>query len=402
MSEYKDLRTLFHISNQSAEETYRQRFDSKDATRFGFSVAGHPAFYVMDSEVYKLILAAERLDREISNLQDHLPTKAIDQYMNKCLIDEIVLTNEIEGVHSSRQEIGEVLENLAKQDKRGRFKGIVEKYDALNQGSIIPLKTCEDIRSLYDDLVLEEVLRENPENRPDGKLFRKGITHVIDETGRVIHDGVEPEDKIIELLKEALEVINDEKIEVIVRVSLFHFMFSYIHPFYDGNGRTNRFVSSAVLASSFSPLPGLRLSYAVKEHIKSYYKAFSVCEHPLNRGDLTPFVISFAHIIVDAMESMRDSLSEKAIQLDQAMSRLLLCFDDEADELKRNIGYVLVQAALFSELGVTAKDLAVLENVSAPTIYGKLKKLDKKNLIKRRKKGRSVYMSIDLEELGKE
>lgn len=402
MEEYKNLRTLFHISEKEADREYQQRFASKDAIKFDFSIAGSQAFFVMDSEVYKLILSAERLDRDISKLQNNLPEIAIDQYMNKCLIDEIVLTNEIEGVHSSRQEIGEILENLAKQDKRGRFQGIVEKYNTLKKGTEIPLNTCEDIRKLYDELVLEEVVKKDSNNKPDGKLFRKNITHVIDESGRVIHDGIEPEEKIIELLTKALDVLNDDRIEVIVRVSLFHFMFAYIHPFYDGNGRTNRFVSSVVLASSFSPLPGLRLSYAVKEHIKSYYKAFSVCEHALNKGDLTPFVISFAKIIVDAMESMKNSLVEKEIQLNQAMLQLLECFGEKGlDRLESDIAFILVQAALFSELGLTAKDLAKMKEVSAPTVYGKLKKFDAKNLIKRNKKGRSVYMSIDLDGLSK-
>lgn len=46
--------------------------------------------------------------------------------MDKCLIDEIVLTNEIEGVHSTRREIDDPLEMLAEKDKTGRFLGIVE------------------------------------------------------------------------------------------------------------------------------------------------------------------------------------------------------------------------------------------------------------------------------------
>ena len=80
MTEYKTLRTIFHISEEKAKTIYDQRFNSKDAIHFDFSVVGSQAFYVMDSEVYKLILAAERLDREITNLQKELPEIAIDQY----------------------------------------------------------------------------------------------------------------------------------------------------------------------------------------------------------------------------------------------------------------------------------------------------------------------------------
>lgn len=39
----------------------------------------------------------------------------------------------------------------------------------------------------------------------------------------------------------------------------------------------------------------------------------------LNRGDLTPFVISFSELVVDAMESMLDSLQEKQSDLADAV-----------------------------------------------------------------------------------
>lgn len=67
----------------------------------------------------------------------------------------------------------------------------------------------------------------------------------------------------------ALMILADEAIPALVRVSVFHFLFAYIHPFYDGNGRTNRFISSYVLSRSFSPIVGYRLSYSV---IRAYRK----------------------------------------------------------------------------------------------------------------------------------
>ena len=84
-------------------------------------------------------------------------------------------------------------------------------------------------------------------------------------------------------------ILADEAIPALVRVSVFHFLFAYIHPFYDGNGRTNRFISSYVLSRSFSPIVGYRLSYSVKERIEKYYKGFSICEHPLNKGRYNAF-----------------------------------------------------------------------------------------------------------------
>lgn len=400
MAGYKDLRTLFHISESDAARIYEDRFNSKESIRFNFWMKDSQAFFVMDQEVFRLILKAERIDKDIRGILSSLPPAAISQYLNRCLIDEIVLTNEIEGVHSSRKEIGEVLEGLRRKDKRGRFQGIVQKYQALSSGEAIALASCQDVRNLYDDLVLEEVLRDDPENAPDGRLFRQRMTHVINEAGISIHDGIEPESKIVELLDQALAVLNDLEIETIARISVFHFMFSYIHPFYDGNGRTNRFISSYVLTNEFSPLPGLRLSYAIKEEIKKYYKAFSICEHPLNRGDLTPFVIAFAGIIVSAMESMRNSLRERQDAYDFLGRKLyLILADNISDTTTELLVDSLIQATLFSEKGLSVANAASQMAVSVPTVYNRLKLLDAKELIKRERKGREVYLTLDVDRI---
>ncbi len=130
-SRYKDLRTLLHISEKDAKRLYEERFNCKDAVRLDFKIGENQAFYVMDSAVYELIIRAMELDRSIDQVVGMLPRRAISQYMDRCLIDEIVLTNGIEGVHSTRREIDDALEMLAEKDKTGRFLGIVEKYHAL-------------------------------------------------------------------------------------------------------------------------------------------------------------------------------------------------------------------------------------------------------------------------------
>ena len=111
-------------------------------------------------------------------------------------------------------------------------------------------------------------MADDPSHAPNGQFFRTGPVSVLDAAQRPIHHGVELESKIIELMNRALAILGDSNISVLVRVSVFHFMFAYIHPFYDGNGRTNRFISSYVLSHSFNPIVGYHLPYSVKERIE--------------------------------------------------------------------------------------------------------------------------------------
>ena len=396
-SKYKDLRTSFHISEKDAKRLYEERFNCKDAVRLDFKIGENQAFYVMDSAVYELIIRAMELDRSIDQVMGMLPRRAINQYMDRCLIDEIVLTNGIEGVRSTRREIDDALEMLAEKDKTGRFLGIVEKYHALRTRERIPIATCADVRVLYDELVLDEVVASDPNHAPDGQFFRTGPVSVLDASQRPIHHGVEPESKIIELMDRALSILNNVELPVLVRVSVFHFMFAYIHPFYDGNGHTNRFISSYVLSHGFNPIVGYRLSYSVKERIEKYYKGFSLCEHPLNRGDLTPFVISFSELIVDAMESMLNSLREKQSDLADAVgvvNRAITTQEEDAGLWR--VAFILAQATLFSENGATTEELCVAARMSEPTMAKKRKRIKELGFLQETRRGRQRFYSLDL------
>lgn len=405
--EYQDLRKLFHISSDSAESAYQERFNSADTVHLGFSIAGHPAFCVLNTEVYRLILQAERLNREIDAIARRLPKKAVRQYTINCLVDEIVLTNGIEGVRSSRQEIGTVLANLEKNDRTGRFRGIVEKYLALQHPETISIQSCKDIRRIYDDLVLTEVIERNSKNAPDGRIFRAGPVSVLDAEGKPIHEGITPEERLIERMDAALCVLNNDNLEILPRIALFHFLFAHAHPFYDGNGRTNRFISSCILMRHFNPLVGLRLSYSVKEQIGRYYKGFALCEHPLNQGDLTPFVLIFCEIVIAAMKSMRDSLWEKRNTLAHSNQQIadIVRADDGKASAKEDLcsfANTIAQATLFSDSGISATEAAKSLEITPPTFYQRSKFFEGKGIIGKNRIGRCVYYVMDFEALDRE
>ncbi|MGN0060434.1 MAG: Fic family protein [Coriobacteriales bacterium] len=214
----------------------------------------------------------------------------------------------------------------------------------------------------------------------------------------MVHSGVHPESLIIEDLEKSLRLLNDDTIEPLVRAAVFHYLFGYIHPFYDGNGRVNRFISSYVLSRHYEPIVGLRLSFAIKEHISAYYKAYETCEHALNRGDLTPFVIAFCEIAVAAMESMKSSLAERLDSLDK-YSRLIEHSRVCADRQTREVALNIVSATLFSAYGLTPAQLAQLLCVSRQTVYKRVEPLKAAGWLVTAKVGRKTYYTLDLDRL---
>lgn len=63
-------------------------------------------------------------------LANKLPCIAIEQLKDKFIIDEVVLTNDIEGIYSSRREISDILHNTQSK-KNVKFYDLVKTYEIL-------------------------------------------------------------------------------------------------------------------------------------------------------------------------------------------------------------------------------------------------------------------------------
>ena len=391
----KTLKSLFHMGAKEYKTEYESRFNAEDTIHLSVNIGENAAFICQTPEIYKQIISIERLDKTVDAVANTLPQLAISQFASKCLIDEILLTNNIEGVHSTRKEIGEILQDLSTHDKRNRFVGLVAKYAALENDNTMSFKTCQDIRKVYDDIFYEEIKATDPENLPDGEMFRRSGVEVQSATQKVIHKGLSPESKIIDTMNQSLKVLNDDSIDIFIRIAVFHYLFGYIHPFYDGNGRTSRFISSYLLSRQLNPLIGFRLSYTVKENISKYYKAFDVCNDPHNKAELTQFVEMFLNIVEISLQQLLETLEEKKYKWEYYRQRIANLPNAE----KADFSYLyelLIQAALFSNIGISREELLSQLKLSENTVRSRLRLIPDEMLIENRQKGRKYYL-LDLD-----
>ena len=396
---YTELKKIFYADKDSYQQTYQMRYTSDSTIHLDFTVAEKPAFFHQNTDVVLLLSEILQLDKKIALLCEQLPGKALSQYARKCLIDEIVITNNIEGVHSSRKEIGDALsileEQSQKKGKKVKFIGIVNKYYKLIENEKISLGTCQDIRNLYDELVLQEVVGEDKENYPDGQIFRKGLAEVYSPTGQSIHKGLYPEAKIITAMEQALKFLDDDSIPPLFRICIFHYLIEYIHPFYDGNGRLGRFILSYCIAGQLEHLLALRISSTIKENINQYYKAFAICNEPKNLADLTPFLITMLGLIKKTEEELIHSL-ESGLQKWNKYEALIQPVFHPTKEADYLLYSVLIQAALFSEQGIPTKGLLSFLHTTRTTLKIKLADLDKNHFLVESKHGNAKYYQMNL------
>lgn len=391
----KTLKALFHMGANEYMTEYVNRYYAEDTIHLSVNIGENAAFICQTPDIYKQIISIERLDKAVDAVTNTLPQLAISQFASKCLIDEILLTNNIEGVHSTRKEIGEILQDLSTHDRRNRFVGLVAKYAALEDDHTMSFMTCQDIRKVYDDIFYEEIKATDSENLPDGELFRRSGVEVQSATQKVIHKGLSPESKIIDTMNQSLKVLNDDSIDIFIRIAVFHYLFGYIHPFYDGNGRTSRFISSYLLSRHLNPLIGFRLSYTVKENISKYYKAFDVCNDPHNKAELTPFVEMFLNIVEISLQQLLETLEEKKYKWEYYRQHIGHLPNAE----KTDISYMyelLIQAALFSNIGISREELLSQLKLSENTVRSRLRLIPDTLFIENRQKGRKNYL-LDLD-----
>ena len=336
-----------------------------------------------------------KYNNRILEYKKSLPSLAVLKYAQQSIFDEIMLTNDIEGVYSSRSEI---IVAFKSPDKTKRFSGIMDMYMKLLSEEKVEIKTCEDIRNLYDEIVLSEI--DEP-NRPDGQLFRLNSTSVYSPTDKEIHRGLLGEKNIISHIQLLLEFLNNSSVPDLIKIPVFHYYFGYIHPFYDGNGRLNRFISSYLLSGFLNNLISFKISYEIKNSLSKYYSAFNVCNDPKNRGDLTPFVEMFLEVIKNAALSTISQLKDYSLKLSHYFNCLESISNKLLDQLNKEILFLIVQNDLFDSNPLTLKEISQILEKSEHILRPRLEFLIENQFITKQKHSRSFVYPAQFDVLDK-
>ena len=370
---YDSLYKLYYSSPKEHSAIYQQRFISPSSVHLPFKIREfnhdrfYTAFFCYNQDV---TIALERIYShfiDFMRILPKVPPMVLYQFALGCIVDEVHSTSDIEGIHSTHRELRDILDG---DSNNVHFSSIIRQYEMLTSGIYPSFKTCEDVRRFYDEFAHEDAVANNPKNRLDGVLFRKEAVDVLSPSGKIIHRGVEPEEKVIEAMKEALTFLNSEDYPALIRIAVFHYLFVYIHPFYDGNGRTARFISSCYIAEHLHSLVALRLSVIIKRHKKEYYSMLRKTDAFINCGELTPFICGFLELVEETLYEINRKLERKIKQLERVKQKLFTSLPD--DECIRSIMLCLLNASAFYGRGASMSDLMTASGKTRNTVKKKL------------------------------
>ncbi len=129
--------------------------------------------------------------------------------------------------------------------------------------------------------------------------FRTQAVGVIDGSGTAVHVAP-PCESVPTLVKGLFAWVKRAKVHPLVKSSVFHYEFEFIHPFLDGNGRMGRFWQTALLGKWNPLLYAAPVENMVFEHQREYYAAL---QRSSLLGDSGPFIDFMLDSILAAIKT---------------------------------------------------------------------------------------------------
>jgi len=397
MIKYYPLSKIFHKDDTEVfKKEYKKRINQFSAYKTGITIKPfkNERFFEEKVEVFlvnipylaKLNEEIIENSKQITLLQSELPDVSKDDFFTKLLVNEIQSTNEVENVRSTKKEISDVLEgikhNLDEQKDnpniKKRFLGLVKLYYYLDKKNDI--ESIIDIKNIYNELVESEIEQDNI---LDGNLFRKYSVSVNNGI-KDVHQGVSPESEIIKKLTELIIFLNKKEMPTLYKLMVGHYIFEYIHPFYDGNGRTGRYIVCKGLSQKLDRYSAVTFSYIINRHKDKYYKAFTNTSDPFNKGEATFFVIDMLEMIKEGQEQVLDNLKENLEKLKNIEKNIEKYIETD---FERQVFFILAQSAIFQppQFRIQVNDLADYLNCGRRRIMNAIKNYeDKIDYIKKR------------------
>ena len=334
LNKYENLIKLYY-KKQKIEEEYIKRIEN-------------PATFITDLKISPIKRGNKIFDKEYSlfylNLMEHsllqemimknsnqinlisneLPQIAIKDIIIKILSNELYKTNKIEGIETVKSEIHTSLKDDKKFNKKSnKLDGIVKKYRDIMEKNFKDTQYIDSLssfRKIYDEMF--EDFEKSGNYKLDGKYFRRDTVKVINGLGNTIHIGVNGEEAIEKNIEDLIQFMNRKDIPFLVKASISHFFFEYIHPFYDGNGRFGRYLLSLYLARKLDILTAFSLSYSISKNLDDYYKSFVEVEDVNNYGEITFFVENILKTIKSGQEMIIELLNDSIMRFNHSMEIL--------------------------------------------------------------------------------
>jgi Fic family protein len=332
-------------------------------------------FFPSDSLTRKL----NEIERLGLDLYNRINQQALfrEAFFMDSTIEEAITSAIYEGAHSTRAQAQQLIASGNKPKNKDEWM-LVNNFRAMNW-----------VQQHRDEAVSEELIlqlhRIVTENTMEGDDVNFSGKFRNDKIFVGPHEGVEHA-HIRQAIAEAITLTtqNPRYIHPLIRGILVHYFIAYIHPFFDGNGRTARalFYFKA-MRNKLDYIQLLSVSAYLKEHGSQYEKAFEKVVS--NDFDVTYFI----DFCLDSIHSALTAVSKK-------VSYLL-----RVNALREQLGLSPNQVGLLQRMAlqrfrtVSSEEYAAQISMSREAARQELKALAEHGLIDEAKSGKKLVYRIN-------
>lgn len=199
-----------------------------------------------------------------------------------------------------------------------------------------------------DDLLKAHRLMMNSLVKEAGR-FRSGGVGVM-AGNQVIHMAP-PAHLVPWQIKDLFTWYQESDLHPLVKSSIFHYEFEFIHPFADGNGRIGRMWHTLLLAQWKSFFAWLPIEELIAKRQSEYYKALQMADAAC---DCSCFVTMMLEVIRDVLQEMPQTMDLDRTSSDQDVTKLNATEKDAVNLLLVALGTdTLTASQLMERMGLS-------------------------------------------------
>ncbi|MBP8763130.1 MAG: Fic family protein [Acetoanaerobium sp.] len=255
-------------------------------------------FFNYTKESREYVNFIEDLGRD--KIEDIIPDDIKESALIDSLIDEAFSSSVIEGAYSTRKRAHDMIINN-KQPKNKSEKMILNNFRALEytMDNIEEELTHDIVYSIWEILTNETIEEEDICSG-----YRTGDVEVRNKKDELVFEGPSS-NEIQEMMESLIEYFNGiDNTNPIVKACIIHYYFVYIHPFFDGNGRTARaLMHMYLIRNGYDFLKYFSISKILVDNRSGYYESIRTCE--IHESDVTYFIDFYTKLLIDTISEIR-------------------------------------------------------------------------------------------------
>lgn len=228
----------------------------------------HPLPPNADCETIAILKILNKASRALGQLKGEVSKIPNSQI----LIDTLILqeakdSNEIENIVTTDDEIyqaaiDEKIASFTAKEAVNYAKAIKKGWEIVRDKGLLSVNDIKKVQAI--------IAPNHPIRKIPGTVLKNPRTQ------EVVYTPPQDHKEVTDLLNNLEKYINDNEfsnIDSLIKMTIIHYQFESIHPFYDGNGRTGRLINILYLVQQgLLDIPVLYLSSYIIKHKSDYYR----------------------------------------------------------------------------------------------------------------------------------